>query len=424
MTGLWVLPLSLLAGTVATALFGAAFGVAAARLRGPYLAGATLALGVALPSITSHFEVFKGDQGLFVPFDPPPAGLGDDFSLEHWQAWISLGAALITLFLLANLQSSAVGRHMRAVRDDEIAASLAGLSVPRTQILAFTVSSAAAGLGGGVFAFVLQTASPGSFGLVLSLTLLSAVIIGGLGSLTGAVLGSVIVVYLGTWLTDWIDGLGLDAGWAQNLHDHLPNATYGLLLILVMLLLPGGLAGLLRRIPLTPACPADRPADHLDPHAPANDHHPATPPPAPTHPTPRRSGMTRSTHRRSIIQIGVAVVAAATLVACSSSSSDGSTSTHVRGRHHPAASCRRRHPGVDRRHRSRRHRGGLGGRLVTRRLFGRPDRQRRRHRYRGHRRRNPARYHPTAHRSGRTRLLQDQRGDERILRRSPTRRAE
>jgi len=287
-TGLWVLPLSLLAGTVATALFGAAFGVAAARLRGPYLAGATLALGVALPSITSHFEVFQGDQGLFVPFDPPPAGLGDDFSLEHWQAWVSLGAALITLFLLANLQSSAVGRHMRAVRDDEIAASLAGLSVPRTQILAFTISSAAAGLGGGVFAFVLQTASPGSFGLVLSLTLLSAVIIGGLGSLTGAVLGSVIVVYLGTWLTDWIDGLGLDAGWAQNLHDHLPNATYGLLLILVMLLLPGGLAGLLRRIPRprSPRRPRVGRPDPPDQPAAADQPVPPTAPPAPTTPPP------------------------------------------------------------------------------------------------------------------------------------------
>jgi branched-chain amino acid transport system permease protein len=271
------LPLSLLVGTVVTGLFGAVFGIAAARLRGPYLAGATLALGVALPSITSHFDVFKGDQGLFVPFDPPPAALGEDFSLEHWQAWISLGAALITLFLLANLQSSAVGRHMRAVRDDEIAASLAGLSVPRTQIVAFTVSSAAAGLGGGVFAFVLQTASPGSFGLVLSLTLLSAVIIGGLGSLTGAVLGSVIVVYLGTWLVDWIDGLGLNAGWAQNLHDHLPSAAYGLLLILVMLLLPGGLAGLAHRIPRPRRHRTDPPVEN----SPATPHLPAPNPPPP-----------------------------------------------------------------------------------------------------------------------------------------------
>src|SRR6185312_14531799 len=144
------------------------------------------------------------------------------------------------------------------------------------------------GLGGGVFAFVLQTASPGSFGLVLSLTLLSAVIIGGLGSLTGAVLGSVIVVYLGTWLTDWTDGLGLDAGWAQNLHDHLPNATYGLLLILVMLLLPGGLAGLLRRIPRprSPRRPRVGRPDPPDQPAAADQPVPPTAPPAPTTPPP------------------------------------------------------------------------------------------------------------------------------------------
>ena len=247
-TGLWVLPVSLLAGTVVTAIFGATFGTAAARLHGPYLAGATLALGVALPSVTSYFAVFKGDQGLFVPFDPVPEGLGDDFSLEHWQAWVSLGAAALTLFFLANLQRSAIGRHFRAVRDDEVAAELSGLPVARLRILAFTISAAAAGLGGGVFAFVLQTASPGSFGLVLSLTLLSAVIIGGLGSLPGAVIGSVIVVYLGHWISEWVDTLELDAAWTTNLVDHLPNAVYGLLLILMMLLVPGGLTGLFRRL--------------------------------------------------------------------------------------------------------------------------------------------------------------------------------
>ncbi|MEO8888444.1 MAG: branched-chain amino acid ABC transporter permease, partial [Jatrophihabitantaceae bacterium] len=137
-TGVWVLPVSLLIGTVVTAFAGAIFGVAAARLRGPYLAGATLALGVALPGITSHYSsFFKGDQGLFVPFDGPPSGLGANFTLQHWQAWISLFAGVITLFFLANLNRSAIGRHMRAVRDDEIASALCGLSVPRVQVGAF-----------------------------------------------------------------------------------------------------------------------------------------------------------------------------------------------------------------------------------------------------------------------------------------------
>jgi branched-chain amino acid transport system permease protein len=248
-SGQWVLPLSLLIGTAVTAVAGAIFGVAAARLRGPYLAGATLALGVALPGITSHYSsFFKGDQGLFVPFDGPPSSLGASFTLQHWQAWISLFAALVVLFFLANLNRSAVGRHMRAVRDDEIASALCGLSVPRVQIGAFAVSSAAAGLGGGVFAVWVQTASPGSFDLVLSLTLLSAVVIGGLGSLAGSVWGCIVVVYLGTFISDRVDSLHLSAASTAKLHDNLPAAVYGLLLIVVMLALPGGVQGLLRRI--------------------------------------------------------------------------------------------------------------------------------------------------------------------------------
>ncbi|WAX56507.1 branched-chain amino acid ABC transporter permease [Jatrophihabitans cynanchi] len=248
-SGPWVLPVSLLVGMLVTAAAGALFGIAAARLRGPYLAGATLALGVALPGITSHYSgFFKGDQGLFVPFDGPPSGLGTGFTLQHWQAWISLFAALIVLFLLANLNRSAVGRHMRAVRDEEIASALCGLSVPRVQILAFAVSAAAAGLGGGVFAVWLQTASPGSFDLVLSLTLLSAVVIGGLGSLAGAVWGCLLVVYLGTFISDRVDDLGLSAASTAKLHDNLPSAVYGLLLIVVILALPGGIQGLLRRL--------------------------------------------------------------------------------------------------------------------------------------------------------------------------------
>lgn len=249
MNGQWELPLSLLAAVVVTTVAGAVFGVAAARLRGPYLAGATLALGVALPGITSHYSsFFKGDQGLFVPFSSPPAGLGYNFTLQHWQAWISLAAALVALFFLANLNASAVGRHMRAVRDDEIAAALAGLSVPRIQIGAFAVSSAAAGLGGGVLAVALQTASPGSFDLVLSLGLLSAVVIGGLGSLAGAVWGSLVVVLLSSFITDHVDTFGFSASVSARLHDNLAAAVYGLLLVVVIRALPGGIQGLLRRL--------------------------------------------------------------------------------------------------------------------------------------------------------------------------------
>ena len=88
---------------------------------------------------------------------------------------------------------------MRAVRDDEIAASLAGLRVGRWQTLAFALSAAAAGLGGGLLAVVTQLAAPGAFPLQLSLTLLAGVVIGGLGSLVGAVWGAALLVFLPNW---------------------------------------------------------------------------------------------------------------------------------------------------------------------------------------------------------------------------------
>ena len=145
---------TLLAAVVTTGVAGAIIGVAAARLRGPYLAGATLALAVGLPQIATHFgSVFGGNQGLPVAPLSPPAFLGTDFSSNRWLAWVALAAALVTLFLLANLVRSATGRRMRLVHDDETAARLAGVDVERTQVLAFIISAACAGLAGSLLAY-------------------------------------------------------------------------------------------------------------------------------------------------------------------------------------------------------------------------------------------------------------------------------
>ena len=130
---------------------GAVIGLAAARLRGPYLAGVTLAVAVVVPALAVTFDgVFNGEQGLSVPVEPPPLSLGPDFPYERWQAWVALARPPCwSLLLLANLVRSRFGRTFRAVRDDEVAARLAGIHVARTQVLAFVVSAATAGLGGG-----------------------------------------------------------------------------------------------------------------------------------------------------------------------------------------------------------------------------------------------------------------------------------
>jgi len=235
--------LVLLASVAVAAAVGGLVGAAAARLRGPYLAGVTLALALGLPVLPdySHLESKLGGHAGFPVTAPLQPGSVNYF---RWQAWICCIAAVLTVFLLANLASSRVGRAFRAVRDDEIAASLAGLPVARIQILAFVVSAATAGLAGGLFAVVADSVSPGSFPLSLSLGLLAAAVFGGLGSLSGAVYGSVLITLLPQWSTDLSHQLSL----STNVVNNLPIAVYGLALVVAMLVFPFGLQGLLAQV--------------------------------------------------------------------------------------------------------------------------------------------------------------------------------
>ncbi|MFI7597255.1 branched-chain amino acid ABC transporter permease [Actinoplanes sp. NPDC049681] len=227
---------SVVAAVAITTLVGAVVGLAAARLRGPYLAGLTLAVAVVVPAITSTFDgTFNSDQGLSVLLNPPPGTI----AVEQWQAWLCWSGALVTMLALAVLVRGRFGREMRAVRDDETAARLAGVSVARTQVLAFVVSAACAGLGGALVAVLAQSVSPGAFPLSLSLFLVMAIVIGGLGSLAGAVWGAVLLVALPALAHTVTDGIEV-----QRLEGNLPLALFGITLIVVMLAAPGGIASL------------------------------------------------------------------------------------------------------------------------------------------------------------------------------------
>jgi branched-chain amino acid transport system permease protein len=241
----WALVPELAAAAVVTLIIGIPVGAACSRLRGPYLAGATLAFAVGLPALADRFPTaFGGENGLTINPPTPPASLGASFPLERWQAWIACIGALVVVFVFYNLGRSGVGRALRAVRDDEIAASLAGLRVGRWHTLAFTLSAAAAGLGGGLLAVVTGTVAPGAFPLQLSLTLLAGVVIGGLGSLTGAVWGAALLVFLPNWTNDLANSFSLSTNVAHN----LPLAIYGLVLIGAMLAWPTGIQGGFRAI--------------------------------------------------------------------------------------------------------------------------------------------------------------------------------
>jgi branched-chain amino acid transport system permease protein len=234
----------LAAAVVVTALFGAVVGAAAARLRGPYLAGATLALALGLPSIASEDHVedqLGGTSGLGVLPPTPPSGISD----ARWQALFCCIAAVLVLWVVANISRSRVGRSMRAVRDDEIAASLCGLSVARVQVLAFVISAGCAGLGGALLGVIKLTAGPLAFQLSLSLALLAAVVFGGLGSLAGVVYGSILVVLLPQWSEDLANALSIHSA---NVSNNLPLMVYGVVLAVAMLVAPYGVQGLLHRL--------------------------------------------------------------------------------------------------------------------------------------------------------------------------------
>ncbi|HVV23147.1 MAG TPA: branched-chain amino acid ABC transporter permease [Pseudonocardiaceae bacterium] len=243
----WPLVLVLVVSTLITAVFGLLVGVAAARLRGPYLAGVTLALALGLPTLANYHglqDQLGGANGITVAPEPPPLALGETFPLERWQAWICGLCLVITLFLLANLVTSRTGRDMRLIREDEDAAALTGVRVARTQVMAFSVSAGCAGLAGALLAWVNDLAAPGAFPLTLSLSLLTAAVLGGLGSLAGAVYGAVIVTLLPNWATD----LAQSAHLSQSIYANIPLVVYGLVLFVVVVLFPGGLQAGLGRL--------------------------------------------------------------------------------------------------------------------------------------------------------------------------------
>lgn len=243
----------LLLSVVITLVVGAVVGVAAARLHGPYLAGATLALAVAIPGIPVYFgEWLGGDQGLNVRMPEIPVWLADaayfvtgqDLTPIRYLAYVGWLAVVVVFVLLANLSRSRVGRQWQAVRDDEVAAELAGINLGRARVLAFVVSAGCAGLAGGLMALSARLAAPSGFTLTLSLLLLSAVVLGGLGSLVGALVGAALLTFLPQVVTEAGTGLGLSDVQAAQ----LAPLIYGLVTVLVVLLAPAGLAGGLRKL--------------------------------------------------------------------------------------------------------------------------------------------------------------------------------
>ncbi len=171
-------------------------------------------------------------------------GFDPGFILERWQASLAVAVACIVAFVALNLVRGRQGRVWRAVRDDPVAAAVSGISPAGSKVSAFVMSSLFAALSGAVFAQILSYVGPGAYGLGLSLSLLVGVVLGGRSSLLGAIIGAVLLV----WLPEFVHQLSDDRGWDDQITNNAPNLIYGLLVVLVVLVAPGGIVGSLQAL--------------------------------------------------------------------------------------------------------------------------------------------------------------------------------
>lgn len=247
---------TLLIAVVSGALVGLLLGLPATRLRGPYLAGMTLAFAVAFTAIVNSFSSWTGgDAGLQLPTAvTPPNWLSSLFNAQTsvltvntmWLADITIVVTGIAFFFMANLFASRTGRAMRLIRDNDVAAELVGVSLPRTRVIAFMVSSAYAALGGALWTLINNSVSPPTYSLALSITILSLVVIGGIGTIPGALIGGLIYAYSTNVISWFTVHTGINP--QGNLASQLPGIIFGGLLILTMLFAPMGIVGAVRRL--------------------------------------------------------------------------------------------------------------------------------------------------------------------------------
>ncbi|SDY34109.1 amino acid/amide ABC transporter membrane protein 2, HAAT family [Variovorax sp. YR266] len=216
---------------------GFLFGLPILRLEGHYLALATFALGVALPQLLKHksLEAWTGGvQGIVLSKPDPPieSMLGMALSPDRWLYLLTLGIAAFLFAVAWNLLRGRVGRALVAIRDQPTAAGSMGVDIAMFKSLAFAVSALYTGVAGALSATIVAFVAPDSFTIFLSLSLMIGVVIGGLASIPGAIVGALFLQFVPSL--------------AGGISKAAPWAIYGVLLIACMFVMPGGGAAAVR----------------------------------------------------------------------------------------------------------------------------------------------------------------------------------
>ncbi len=244
---------------VMAGIFGVLLGAPTLRLRGDYLAIVTLGFGEIVPIVFQNIPFFFGQLGMSA-LPPPPIGPIDFSNPLDRTAFYYLTVLLITVVVIAvvALRDSSLGRAWVAIREDETAAECSGVNLVRTKLLAFGLGAVTGGIGGAINAAFLSAVAPSDFNFGISITILVMIVLGGLGSIPGVIVGAIILrfvdVYLLGQLNNWVHGSPLVADNSAPFH-FLSNfdfntskyLIYGLVLMVIILLRPQGLIPDVRR---------------------------------------------------------------------------------------------------------------------------------------------------------------------------------
>ena len=233
---------------LAAALLGFLLGLPALRLEGPYLSIATLGFGLTVTQVIGRIKLFGGRQGLHTP----------ELTIGHWHVdtdrdfYYLLTVIMVLLILAArNLIKTKVGRAFIAIRDADIAAETMGVNITLYKTLAFAVSAFYTGIAGGLYAFVLRFIEPEMFGLMMSIIFLAMVVVGGLGSIFGAIAGACLLSWLDLqlrnilsipYLGEWLEVLSKSYFSITGV-SNIQFIIYGLIMVLIMIFEPLGIYG-------------------------------------------------------------------------------------------------------------------------------------------------------------------------------------
>ena len=227
----WTLP----AAGLICLVFGFLFGLPALRLEGIYLALATFSLAVATPQIlkSTPLEPWTGGvQGIVIIKPDAPFGL--PLSSDQWLYFLTLAVVVLMFVCAANLIDSRTGRAIIAIRDHPIAARAMGINIAFYKSVTFGVSALYTGVAGALGAIVIQFVAPDSFTFTFAIALFVGLVVGGVGSIPGALFGGLFVLFV--------------PNIAEQVSKGLAGAVYGVILIIVSYLMPSGSAGLVRLI--------------------------------------------------------------------------------------------------------------------------------------------------------------------------------